>query len=412
MVGYTIIMVVIYMYNRETYLNQLLAFRDNTELIKVITGIRRCGKSTLLDLLEESLLKEGIPQNNIIHMNFELLEFDEIRNYKQLYEFIKENVLEDTMYYLLLDEVEQVREWERAINSLRLKGNIDIYITGSNAYLLSSEISTILSGRYVEVKMLPLSFREFLDFNGNNSKNDLEDWFERYLTIGGFPGISRIIDKSDTIEPFLSGIFNTVIVKDVVQRNEVRVVSLLENVVRFVADNIGNPLSTKKISDYLTSAGRKTTSETIDSYLKMLEDAFVFYRAKRYDIKGKLYLKTQEKFYLVDQGLRQILLKRGNYDYGHILENIVYFELLRRGYEVSIGKVGSLEVDFVADKRGTRVYYQVSASILDDATRERELRPLRSINDYYEKVILTMDKTPVSNFEGIKNQNIIDFLLN
>ncbi len=404
------------MHDRKRYLDKLIAFREKTELIKVITGIRRCGKSTLLALFEEKLLQEGIEKENIVRINFESLEFDEIRDYKQLHEYIKTKILDDKMYYILLDEVQQVVEWERTVNSLRLKGNVDIYVTGSNAYLLSSEISTLLSGRYVEIKMLPLSFKEFLNFNENIQRKDIqnrdmENWFELYLTIGGFPGISKIIDRLETIEPFLSGIFNTVIVKDVVQRNEVRDVALLENVIRFVADNIGNPLSTKKISDFLTSAGRKTTSETIDSYLKMLEDAFIFYRAKRYDIKGKLYLKTQEKFYLVDSGLRQVLLKKGNYDYGHILENVVYFELLRRGYDVSIGKIGSLEVDFVAEKSGTRVYYQVSSTILDDATRERELKPLLAINDNYEKIILSMDKILNSNIDGIKNLNIIDFLL-
>jgi Predicted ATPase (AAA+ superfamily) len=405
-------MEVIPTYCRQIYIDKLLVFRENTELIKVITGIRRCGKSTLMELLKEKLLSEGIPQSNIFHMNFESLDYDEIRNYKQLYNYINEKITNQNIYYLLLDEVQQINEWERAVNSLRLKGNIDIYITSSNADLLSSEISTLLSGRYVEIKMLPLSFQEFMEFNNHKEGDSLDKWFEKYLTIGGFPGISKIQDKPDTIEPFLNGIFNTVIVKDVVQRNEVRDVALLENLVRFMADNIGNSLSTKKISDYLTSAGRKTTSETIDSYIRMLEDAFVFYRIKRYDIKGKLYLKTQEKYYLVDQGLRQVLLKRGNYDYGHLLENVVYFELLRRGYEVSIGKVGAFEVDFLAEKAGLRIYYQVSASILDDTTRERELRPLRSIHDYYEKVILSMDHIPVNNFDGIKHQNIIDFLIN
>jgi predicted AAA+ superfamily ATPase len=288
---------------------------------------------------------------------------------------------------------------------------VDIYITGSNAYLLSSELSTLLSGRYVEIKMLPLSFKEYLDFNDFKEGDSREEYFNSYLQYGGLPAITDIRDRPDTIKPFLSGIYNTVIMKDIVQRNMVRDTVLLESVVRFVASNIGSTISTKKVSDYLTSAGRKTSSDTIDNYLKMLESAFILYKARRYDLKGKLHLKTLEKYYIVDTGIRNELLGFRNTDYGHILENIVYLELLRRGYEVSIGKIGSLEVDFIATKPDKKIYCQVSATILSEETRERELRPLKSIHDNYEKVILSMDKSFIRDFEGIKNVNIIDFLM-
>lgn len=259
--------------------------------------------------------------------------------------------------------------------------------------------------------MLPLSFKEYLVFNNYHEGEDKSDYFNSFLEFGGLPAITDIKDRPETIKPFLSGIYNTVIMKDVVQRNAVRDAALLESVVRYTASNIGSPISTKKISDYLTSAGRKTNSDTIDNYLKMLESAFIIYKASRYDLKGKLHLKTLEKYYIVDTGIRNQLLGFRSGDYGHILENVVYLELLRRGYEVSIGKIGTLEIDFVATKLDKKVYYQVSASILSEDTKERELRPLRSVGDNYEKVVLTMDKTFIKDFEGIKNVNIIDFLL-
>ena len=276
--------------------------------------------------------------------------------------------------------------------------------------MLSPELSTLLSGRYVEIKVLPLSFKEYLVFNNYVEGGDKLEYFNSFLQFGGLPAITDIKDRPETIKPFLSGIYNTVIMKDVVQRNEVSDPALLESVVRFIANNVGSPISTKKISDYLTSAGRKTNSETIDNYLKMLESAYIIYKANRFDLKGKLHLKTLEKYYIVDIGIRSQIMGFRNGDYGHILENIVYLELLRRGYEVSIGKIGAFEIDFVATKLDEKVYYQVSASILSDETKERELRPLRSIPDNYEKIILTMDKTFIKDFEGIKNVNIIDFL--
>lgn len=399
------------MKKRDLYLTQLINFQDKP-LIKVVTGLRRCGKSTLLALFEEHLLGSGVPAEHIIRMNFESLEFDDFTNYKPLHSFIKNKIADrQEKFYLLLDEVQQVESWEKAVNSFLVDFNVDIYITGSNAYLLSSELSTLLSGRYVEIKMQPLSFKEYLDFIDGEKTDGIQALFEDYLQYGGLPTVVELKDHPGTIAPFLTGIYNTVIMKDVIQRNRVRDPALLESVLKFIAANIGNTVSTKKISDYLTSHGRKTTSDTIDNYLKMLENAFIIYRASRYDLKGKLFLKTLEKYYMVDTGIRNQLTGLRNTDYGHVLENVVYFELLRRGFAVAIGKVGTLEIDFVATKLDEKIYYQVAATIMEQETRDRELRPLQAINDHYPKVILTMDKTIYKDFEGIKNINIIDFLL-
>lgn len=399
------------MKNRDLYLNQLIKFRDK-KLIKVITGLRRSGKSTLLSLFENYLIESGVDKDHIIRMNFESFEFDEMASYKELHAYIRERIIDKNQkHYILLDEVQQVSSWERVINSFLVDANVDIYITGSNAYLLSSELSTLLSGRYVEIKMQPLSFKEYLHFLGPDKENNLPDKFNHYLQYGGLPTVVELLDNPDTIGPFLEGIYNTVLMKDVIERNGVRDAALLESILKFVASNTGSIVSTKKIADYLTSSGRKTTSDTIDNYLKMLENAFIIYKANRYDLKGKMFLKTLEKYYIVDMGIRNRLTGLQGKDYGHVLENIVYLELLRRGYEVSIGKVGSLEVDFVAAKPDEKIYYQVSATIMDEETRARELRPLESISDNYPKYILTMDQTVFNDYSGIKVINIIDFLL-
>ena len=399
------------MKNRDLYLDQLIQFRDK-KLIKVITGLRRSGKSTLLSLFENHLIASGVKRKQIIRINFESFEFNEITSYKELHAYIKER-MNDTnkKYYILLDEVQQVASWERVINSFLVDANVDIYITGSNAYLLSSELSTLLSGRYVEIKMQPLSFKEYLDFLESDKEMSLPEKFNQYLEYGGLPTVVELLDNPDTIGPFLEGIYNTVLMKDVIERNGVRDAALLESILKFIAAHIGSIVSTKKISDYLTSSGRKTTSDTIDNYLKMLENAFIIYKANRYDLKGKMFLKTLEKYYIVDIGIRNRLIGLRNTDYGHVLENIVYLELLRRGYEVTIGKIGSLEVDFVASKTNEKIYYQVSATIMDEKTRVRELRPLESISDNYPKYILTMDQTVFNDYSGIRVKNIIDFLL-
>ncbi|MDR1740318.1 MAG: ATP-binding protein [Synergistaceae bacterium] len=404
------------MKNRDIYLRQLTAFKD-TSPVKVVTGVRRCGKSTLLDLYERHLRSLGA--SAILRMNFESLEFEHIKTYRDLYAYIKAWLRPEAhgaeppgahapTAYILLDEVQQVEGWERAVNSLRLERGVDLYVTGSNARLLSSELSPLLSGRYVEIKMLPLSFAEFMDFNGY-PREEADVRFNDYLKRGSFPGVTELRDNPTAIEQLVEGIYDTIIMKDVIMRNSVRDAALLDGVVRFLCASVGNFLSTKKISGYLTSAGRKTSAETIDSYVRMLEDAFFIYRARRYDLKGHMHLKTQEKFYVVDTGIRRALVGAG--DYGFLLENVVYLELLRRGYRVSVGKLGSLEVDFVAAKGDRIVYYQVTASALDKGTRERELAPLRRIPDHHEKVLLSMDRTPISSFDGIRNVNIVDFLL-
>lgn len=397
------------MIKRELYLKKLLSLKDQP-IIKVLTGMRRAGKSTLLDLLEEAFVEAGVPKAQIIHLNFEWMALDEIRDYHQLYALLQERMRGQQTVYLLLDEIQLVEHWERAVNSLFAERRADIYLTGSNAKLLSSEIATLLAGRYALIEVYPLSFREYLTFLPE-AEREADAVFQRYLQYGGLPIVPGMPQDEDLIQTVLSGIYNTVLMKDIVQRNAVRDPDLLERIVRFLAAHVGSAVSTSKISGYLTSQGRKTSPTTIDNYLKMLSDAFIFYRAARYDIKGKQYLKTQEKYYIVDIGLRNALLGFHGGDYGHILENIVYLELRRRGYEVGVGKLGTLEVDFVATKPGRKVYYQVSASILDETTRARELAPLRKIPDQYEKVILTMDRTFVKDFDGIRNVNIIDFLL-
>ena len=399
------------MKDRDLYLKQLIQLKDKP-LIKVISGIRRCGKSSLLTLLESHLLKEGISSNRILRMNFESFEFDEIKNYKDLYQYIEENLdAAQDKCYILLDEVQQVQDWEKGVNALLVDFDVDIYITGSNAYLLSSELSTLLSGRYVEIKMQPLSFKEYLAFSEDISEEGLENAFNKYLEFGGLPAVVQLLEFPEAANAFLSGIYTTVIMKDVIQRNEVRDPALLESLIKYLASNVGSIVSYKKISDYLTSSGRKTSSMTIENYIRMLESAYIVYRARRYDLKGKQILKTLEKFYIVDMGIRNQLTGLRNTDYGHTLENVVFFELLRRGYVVNIGKNDSLEIDFVATKPKEKLYIQVSASILDDSTRNRELRPLSAIHDSYPKYILTMDRSIITDIEGIKVVNIIDFLL-
>ena len=399
------------MYNRSTYMDKLLSYKDKTEIIKVLTGIRRCGKSTLLELYKQYLLDDGVKDNHIIHIRFESLEYEDLKTYKELNEYILERINTDGINYILLDEVQYVENWERAVNSLHLMKNTDIIITGSNAYMLSSDLSTLISGRYVEIMIYPLSFREFLDFNQTGMEANLDAWLQKYIEIGGFPGLIDLVNNPNTIDPFLIGILNTILMKDVTQKNAVRDPILLENILRFLAKSISSPVSIKRITDYLISSGRKTTFETVDSYVTMLEKSYLIYRAKRYDIKGLALLKTNDKLYLTDLGLRRILLRRQTEDYGALLENIVFFELLRRGYHVEVGKYEELEVDFVATKNDERKYIQVTASLLNEETKERELKPLRAIPDFNQRIVLSADHLMPKNSDGIKLINIIDFLL-
>ena len=395
---------------REKYLNRMIAAKD-TEFIKVITGVRRSGKSTLMLMFKDYLLNNGIKEENIIHINFESAMYDDIKNYKDLYNYVKENIKKGKMY-LLLDEVQNVESWEKAINSFKVDFNIDIYLTGSNAYLLSSELSTLLSGRYIEIKMYPLSFKEFLTFNNYDNTN-IEDKFNEYLKYGGLPAITLIKNNDELVLSYLNDIYNTIVKKDIIDRNNIKDTALLENIIKYLSTNIGSPVSASKISGYLNSNKivEKCNHQTIDNYLNMLEKSFIMYKADRTDIKSKSLLKTLGKYYISDPGIRNIILGFRNINEGHLLENIVYLELLRREYRVNIGKTNDYEVDFVAENPNEIIYFQVSQSIKDENVLARELRSLESIEDNYEKVILTMDKTINKDFNGIKVMNIIDWLL-
>ena len=399
------------MIKRDNYLKRMIDAKD-TEFIKVITGVRRSGKSTLLLMFKEYLLSEKVKEENIIYINFESAKFDDIRNYKDLYKYVEEKIKKEKVY-LLLDEVQNVESWEKAINSFKVDFNIDIYITGSNAYLLSSELSTLLSGRYIEIKIYPLSFKEYLTFNNYDNLN-LLDKFNEYLKYGGLPAITLIKDNNELVLSYLNDIYNTIVKKDIIDRNKIKDTALLENIIKYLASNIGSSISATKISDYLNSNKiiANSNHQTIDNYLNMLEKSFIIYKADRSDIKSKALLKTLGKYYISDTGLRNIILGFRNIDEGHLLENVVYLELLRRGYKVSIGKNNEYEVDFVAENPNEIKYMQVTKSLDNEEVKMREVRSLESINDNYEKIILTMDKTINNDFNGIKVFNIIDWLLN
>ena len=392
------------MVKRQQYLEKLKKLKD-LQIIKVVTGFRRCGKSTLLTQFEEYLKECGVESSQIISINFEKIEFEHLQNYKAMYDYVVERLHPEKTTYIFLDEVQLVEDYQKAVDSLFVRDKVDLYITGSNARMLSGELATLLSGRYVEIEMLPLSFAEYYELVGG----DKRDAWKRYFTNGGLPYTAYINDE-DILHDYLLGIYNTVLLKDVVERKKIQDIPLLRSVVKFLFDNIGNIVSSKKISDSLVSYGRKTTSVTVENYIESLSEAYVVYKAERYDVKGKQHLKSLEKYYAVDMGLRKLLLGKKNTDIGHILENIVFFELVRRGFEVCIGKVDDLEIDFIAEKDGDKEYYQVSASVLDTNTFEREIEPLRRVHDNYPKYIITMDEI-TSNNEGIKQINVIDFLL-
>lgn len=395
---------------REKYLKKIIDAKD-TDFIKVITGVRRSGKSTLLLMFRDYLLANGVKEENIVYINFESAKYDDIKDYKDLYKYIEDKV-KDEKIYLLLDEIQSVSSWEKAINSFKVDFNMDIYITGSNAYLLSSELSTLLSGRYIEIKMYPLSFKEFLVFN-NYDENNLEEKFNEYLKYGGLPAITLIKGNDELILSYLNDIYNTIVKKDIIDRNNIKDVALLENIIKYLFNNVGSPISTKKISDYLNSnkVVQKSNHQTIDNYLNMLEKSYIIYKADRTDVKSKSLLKTLGKYYVSDSGIRNIILGFRNINEGHLLENIVYLELLRRGYRVNIGKIGDYEAHFVAENPHTIRYYQVAQSISDEDVRAREIRSLENIPDNYEKIILSMDKSINNDYNGIKVRNIISWLL-
>ena len=402
--------VVIYMVIREKYLKRMIDAKD-TEFIKVITGVRRSGKSTLLLMFKDYLVHHHVKEKNIIYINFESAMYDDIKNYKDLYQYIQKRI-KDSKVYLLLDEVQNVEAWEKAINSFKVDFDIDIYITGSNAYLLSSELSTLLSGRYIEIKVYPLSFKEYLVFNQYDNQN-IEDKFYEYLRYGGLPAITLIKNNDELVLSYLNDIYNTIVKKDIIDRNNIKDSALLENIIKYLVTNIGSSISANKISDYLNSNKivEKSNHQTIDNYLNMLEKSFIMYKADRTDIRSKSLLKTLGKYYISDTGIRNIILGFRNIDEGHLLENVVYLELLRRGYRVNIGKTNDYEVNFVAEDPNDIKYFQVTKTLLSDEVKEREIRSLESIDDNYEKIILTMDKPISRDYNGIKVMNIIEWLL-
>ena len=396
------------MIKRKEYLDKLIGFKDK-QLIKIVTGIRRCGKSTLLEMFRDYLLENGVSKEQIISINFEDMDYADLTNAKALYSYVGSRLIADKKNYVFLDEIQNVADFPKVVDSLFIKNNVDVYITGSNAYMLSGEIATLISGRYVEIEMLPLSFKEYIDFVGDNS--DITRKYADYLQYSSFPYTVELNKDPDKIRDYLSGIYNTVILKDVVARKKVSDVMMLESVIRFIFDNIGNLLSTKKIADTMTSDGRKISTHTVESYISALIDSFIIYRAKRYDVKGKQFLKTNDKYYICDIGLRYYLLGSKGTDVGHVLENVIYLELLRRGFDVYVGKVDNLEVDFIAIKQGMPQYYQVAATVREKETLERELKPLESIADHYPKYLLTLDDDPPADHNGIQQINVIDFLL-
>lgn len=403
------------MVERKEYLKRLFDWKDE-QVIKVVTGIRRCGKSTLLAQYQSRLLASGIAKEQLISINFEELEYEHLLDYRALYQYIKERLCPGKMTYIFLDEIQKVPSFEKAVDSLYVKENTDLYITGSNAYLLSGDLATLLTGRYVEISMLPLSFREYCEINVRSP----DQAFAGYLQNGGMPYIAAMDRTQDKMETYLEGIYNTVIVKDIEDRQsrkesdpekrKVRDIALLKTIARFLASVIGSPVSVKSVTDYLVSGGRKISPNTVNDYMEALAESFVFYPVERFDIVGKQLLKSSRKWYMVDLGLRSHILPRKNYDLGFSIENVVYFELLRRGYQISIGKYAATEVDFVAQKQGVLTYFQVTADMTLEETFEREMRPLRSIRDNYEKIVLTLDRFTAGNYEGIQVVNVLDWL--
>lgn len=393
---------------RNTYLDDLLSFKDK-KLIKVITGIRRAGKSTLFQLYIEKLNKQGVSKANIILVNMEHPNFRKIKTADDLYDYIESRLSISGRNYVFIDEIQQVNDFQQAADWLYARDDVDLYITGSNAYLLSGELATLLSGRYVEIRMQPLSFKEYVSIFPNGQ--DKDRLFSSYLENSSFPGVLELNRKQDR-HAYLEGIYNTILVKDIMDRSRIVNTSMLKSVIEFMFDNIGNLVSSNKIANTMQSAGRKISVPTVESYLTALENSFVLYRAGRYDIKGKQRLATGYKYYVADIGLRYFLLGSSKNDLGHILENIVYLELIRRRYEVYVGKNDEIEVDFVAiDENGMKEYYQVSLTVLDENTLKRELRPLQQIGDHYKKILLTMDKVPISSYDGIVQVNVIDWLI-
>lgn len=403
--------------NRPEYLTQLIQNKD-VDLVKIVTGIRRCGKSSLLDLFHQYLSSNNIPDSNIIHMNLESLRYRNLTDYLTFYDYVSALIPATGKTYLIFDELQSIAHWEKAVESFRLDFNVDIYITGSNAYLLSTEFSTLLSGRYVEIRMLPLSFKEFLTFYEFETVITIEEKFQKYLQFGGMPILREYHFNEARSNQALEGIYSTVVLRDILQRNNQIDQNMLHKIILFLCSNIGSLTSPNSIGNILSregeirqSKGSNVAGKTVDKYISMLRSAFVFYSVGRYDVKGKQLLKTLGKHYICDMGFRNMLLGYRDADRGHIIENIVFLELLRRDYRVYIGKVGETEVDFVAERPNNKLYIQVTETMQSPETRERELRPLRMIQDNYEKIILSMDRDFIKSYDGIKSLNLLDWLL-
>lgn len=404
------------MVQRKEYLDKLVSWKDE-QVIKVVTGIRRCGKSTLLELYREYLRRSGVSDKQIVTVNFEDLENEWLLDYKVLYDYLVKRLCNEEKTYIFLDEVQKVDGFEKVVDSIYIKKDVDVYITGSNSYLLSGELATMLSGRYVEIKMLPFSFKEYTEARAGSDKEKL---LAEYMKNGSFPYVAIMSNSATKVDMYIEGIYNTVIVKDVEERQarkekdpskrRITDIALLRNIAKYLASVIGSPVSVKSIADYIASSGRKVSQNTVDDYIEALTEAFIFYPVERYDISGKQLLKQNGKYYVVDLGLRRYLLPKREYDLGYSLENLVYLELLRRGYHVMIGKVGTLEVDFVARKDEVTQYFQVSASLTEKKTFDREMASLRAIKDNYPKTILTLDKFTLGNYEGIEVKSVIDWL--
>lgn len=397
---------------RQEYMERLKAFKGN-KIIKVITGLRRSGKSVLLEMFRDELLENGVMPEQIQYVNFELMKYDSVRSYKQLYNLITEKILRNKRNYLFFDEIQQVNGWEKAINSLSLEYDADIYVTGSNAYLLSSELATLISGRYVEIKMLPLSFKEYYGYYENSGK-DKTELFNDYLKYGTLPQIFSLPHDERLISAFLSSIYDTVILKDVLGCNKLKDIDLLKRIFAFVCGNVGSITSANSMAKYIANEAKLDTSirpATVGNILEMLENAFIVYKAQRYDVKGKEVLKSLEKYYLADTGLKNSITGYNLENYGHTIENVVYLELIRRGYQVYVGKCDNKEIDFVAINEQETRYFQVSETLADENTRNREIAAFQGTKDFYEKTIITTDRTYVTNIYGIKIVNLIDFLL-
>ncbi|MCL2065839.1 MAG: ATP-binding protein [Treponema sp.] len=399
------------MVKRSFFVSQLASFRD-TRLIKVVSGVRRCGKSTLLELYRRYLLENDVQSKQIISINLEDSDFRNLLDPYKLHDYIKAQLNPKMMNYVFLDEIQNVNDYQIAVNSLFIKKNVDLYITGSNAYMLSGELATLLSGRYVEIHLFPLSFREYCSaFSGHV---ELSRCYRDYLLNSSFPYTLELAEREDgkkQIRNYLGGIYNTVLLKDIVARKRVADVLMLESLVRFLFDNIGCEISTKKITDSMTSTGRKISVHTVENYLSGLIDSFIMYRLGRFDIKGRQHLKTGSKYYIVDPGLRYFLLGSQIGDEGRVLENVIFIELCRRGYELSFGRIDNAEVDFVAVKEGSPSYFQVALTARDKTTMERELRPLNNIRDHNPKYLLTLDDDPPASYNGIRRINALDWLL-